>query len=185
MSPIAITVLAISMSVDAFAAALARGATSDRVRVTEALRSGAVFGAIEAITPVIGWGAGVLAAGFVTAVDHWIAFALLGLVGGRMILEASRRREDEMPAPRSSWGLVATAIGTSLDAMAVGVSLAFIDANIWIIAAAVGLATFVMATCGTLVGRIVGARFGRIAEGVGGVALIALGSAILYEHLLH
>lgn len=184
MSPISIAVLAISMSVDAFAAALARGARGERVHVAEALRSGAVFGVIEAITPVIGWGAGVLAAGFVTAVDHWIAFGLLMLVGGRMILEAARRPQGEAPARRSSWGLVATAVGTSLDAMAVGVSLAFIDANIWVIAAAVGLATFVMATCGTLVGRVVGVRFGRIAEGVGGLALIILGSAILHEHLL-
>jgi putative Mn2+ efflux pump MntP len=184
MSPISIALLALGMSVDAFAAALARGASADRMCITKALRSGAVFGAIEAITPVIGWGAGVLAAGFVTAVDHWIAFGLLALVGSRMILEALRRPRGEAPAPRSSWGLVATAVGTSLDAMAVGVSLAFIDANIWVIAAAVGLATFVMATCGTLAGRVVGARFGRIAEALGGLALVMLGSAILHEHLL-
>ncbi|MFC7553354.1 manganese efflux pump MntP family protein [Pseudoroseomonas wenyumeiae] len=125
-----------------------------------------------------------MAAGFVTAVDHWIAFVLLGLVGGRMLLEAMRRQEDEAPSGRSFWVLVATAVGTSLDAMAVGVSLAFLEINIWVIAAAIGFATFCMATGGMLAGRLLGRRFGRWAEGLGGAALILLGSSILYEHLL-
>lgn len=184
MTPTAIMILAVSMSVDAFAAAIGRGAAAERTHWGDAMRAGIVFGVIEAITPVIGWAAGTLAAGFVTAVDHWIAFALLGLVGGRMLLEAVRRKEDEAPSGRSSWALVATAVGTSLDAMAVGVSLAFLQINIWAIAAAIGFATFCMATGGMLAGRLLGQRFGRLAEGFGGAALILLGCGILYEHLL-
>ncbi|WP_426956687.1 manganese efflux pump MntP family protein [Muricoccus radiodurans] len=183
MSPVAIAVLAVSMSVDAFAAALGRGAVAERARLGDAMRAGLVFGTVEAITPVIGWAAGVAAAGLVAAVDHWIAFALLGLVGGRMVLEAVRRPEGAAPGGRSGWMLLATAVGTSLDAMAVGVSLAFVNADIWVIAAAIGAATFLMATGGVLVGRLLGARVGRIAEALGGVALMILGGVILVEHL--
>jgi putative Mn2+ efflux pump MntP len=183
MSPATIAVLALSMSVDAFAAALGRGATTQRTRVGDAMRTGFVFGAVEAVTPIIGWAAGVLAAGVVDAVDHWIAFALLTLVGGRMLFEAARRDEDAPPAGRSFWMLLATAVGTSLDAMAVGVSLAFLDADIWVIAASIGFATFCMATGGMLAGRMMGARLGRVAEAVGGGALVILGGAILYHHL--
>ena len=184
MTPIAIAILAISMSVDAFAAAIGRGASLERVRLGDAMRTGIVFGTIEAITPLIGWGAGLLAAGYITAVDHWVAFALLGLVGGRMLLEAFRREEEAVPSARSFWMLCVTALGTSIDAMAVGVSLAFLDVNIWLIAAAIGFATFCMATGGMLAGRLLGSRMGRIAEGIGGVALILLGCSILYEHLM-
>ncbi|WP_106409269.1 manganese efflux pump MntP family protein [Teichococcus deserti] len=183
MSPTAIAVLALSMSVDAFAAALGRGATAERARLGDAMRTGLVFGIVEAITPVVGWGAGLLAAGAIASIDHWIAFGLLSLVGGRMLLQALRRDEDEVPAGRSSWMLLATAVGTSLDAMAVGVSLAFLEVNIWIIAAAIGGATFCLATGGMLAGRLLGRRFGRRAEMLGGVALVILGVSILVEHL--
>ncbi|WP_431283037.1 manganese efflux pump MntP family protein [Humitalea sp. 24SJ18S-53] len=184
MTPIAITVLALSMSVDAFAAAIGRGATTQRIGLGDAMRTGIVFGVVEATTPLIGWGAGILAAGYIAAIDHWVAFVLLAAVGGRMLLEAARRKEDEVPSGRSPWVLIVTAIGTSIDAMAVGVSLAFLQVNIWAIAAAIGFATFCMATGGMLAGRLLGSRFGRIAEALGGAALIILGSTILYEHLV-
>ena len=184
MSPASIAVLAFGMSVDAFAAALARGASGRRVHLGHALRTGMVFGLVEAATPVIGWAAGILAAGYIAAVDHWVAFGLLGLVGGRMILGAVRGHGDGGEAGgRSPLMLVCTALGTSIDAMVVGVSLAFLQIDIWLIAAATGLATFCMATGGMLAGRMLGARFGRWAEAAGGAALVVLGAAILYEHL--
>ncbi|WBV43197.1 manganese efflux pump MntP family protein [Pseudoroseomonas cervicalis] len=183
MSPVSIAVLALGMSVDAFAAAISRGAGARQVRLAEAMRTGLVFGSVEAVTPLIGWGAGMLAAGALAAVDHWIAFALLGLVGGRMLFEAARRPAEDAPAGRSPWMLLATAVGTSIDAMAVGVSLAFLEAEIWVIAAAIGAATFCMATGGVLFGRLLGRRFGRVAEALAGIALILLGAAILHEHL--
>ncbi len=185
MSPVAIAILSVSMSADAFAAAIGRGA-QHRPTVPQALRSGLVFGVIEAITPLIGFALGVAAADFVQAVDHWIAFGLLGAVGLKMIWEALQRgeaEEDAEPASRGLVALVATAVGTSIDAGAVGVGLALLEANIWLIAACIGFTTFALATLGLLVGKAVGVRLGRIVELIGGVALIALGLKILLEHL--
>ncbi|MGK7861594.1 manganese efflux pump MntP [Falsiroseomonas sp. E2-1-a4] len=184
MSPVAITILALGMSVDAFAAALSRGATGQRVHVGDALRTGAVFGAVETLTPVLGWSLGILAAGQVAAIDHWVAFTLLGLVGLHCLYAALRRAPDAPPRPRSPWMLVAVAVGTSIDAMAVGVSLAVLEVDIWIVAPAIGLATFIMATGGMMAGRMLGSRFGRGAEALAGLALIALGTSILLEHLV-
>ena len=117
--------------------------------------------------------------------DYWIAFGLLAAVGLNMLHTAPSNKEDEEKKVGMSFAvLVATAIGTSLDAMAVGVSLAFLQVNIIVIAASIGIATFLMASGGMLVGRLIGERFGRIAKAVAGVALIALGATILHEHLL-
>lgn len=183
MTPGAVALLSMSMSTDAFAAAVGRGA-SNRLSFFKAIRAGAVFGVIEALTPVIGWALGIVAASFVQQVDHWIAFALLSAVGGKMIVDAVRRTEDDAaPARSGALALVATAIGTSLDAAAIGVGLAFIGANIWVIAVSIGFTTFVFTTFGMLIGSVVGTRFGKWAEIVGGIALIGIGSAILIEHL--
>ena len=185
MTPGTIAILSLSMSMDAFAAAVGRGA-SHRPAVKDAIKAGLVFGVIEAITPLIGWGLGIVAAGLVEKVDHWIAFTLLLIVGGKMIWEGAKPRDaQDDAAPRGSgpWALIATAIGTSIDAAAVGVGLAFIGVNIWVIAASIGFTTFVLTTVGMLIGKAVGTRFGKSAEIVGGVALIGLGTAILLEHL--
>ncbi|TCR61369.1 manganese efflux pump MntP family protein [Bosea sp. BK604] len=185
MSPASIAVLAVGMSIDAFLASIGRGANLQRAKVTEALRTGLVFGIVETITPLVGWAFGLAASRYVAAVDHWIAFLLLGIVGGRMVLHALRNSGEQAEAapPRSFGVLLATAVGTSIDAMAIGVSLAFLDVNIAIVAAAIGFATFLMSTSGMLMGRFIGARFGRWAEIAGGVALIGLGLSILHAHL--
>lgn len=191
MSPLAILILSLSMSADAFAAAIAKGA-QQRPNVLQSLKMGVVFGAIEAITPLIGFGLGIVAAGFVESIDHWIAFGLLGAVGAKMIWEALKR-DDENETEESdsiktakkagALAVVATAIGTSIDAGAIGVGLAFLGENIWLIAAAIGFTTFVLATLGLLIGKIAGTKLGRIVELVGGFALIILGTKILLEHL--
>lgn len=187
MSPAAIAILAVGMSIDAFIASIGRGARLRRTRLVEALRTGLVFGAIETLTPVIGWTLGLAASRHVAAIDHWIAFLLLAFVGGRMVVHAMRAPSTEAETTaqpeRGLATLLATAIGTSIDAMAVGVSLAFLEVNIVIVAAAIGLATFLMSTGGMLMGRFVGARFGRWAEISGGLALIGLGLSILHTHL--
>lgn len=172
------------MSADAFAAAVVRGA-AHRPGWRKALRNGLVFGVIEAITPIVGWSLGLIAAGFIQAIDHWIAFGLLGAVGARLIWEAFQPPGEETAKTtrRGLIGLIATAVGTSIDAAAVGVGLAFIDANIWVIALSIGFTTFALTTIGMLIGRAVGVRFGKIAEGVGGVLLIGIGLTILAEHL--
>jgi putative Mn2+ efflux pump MntP len=178
LTPIAIAILSLSMSADAFAAAIGRGAVH-RPTLPQALRSGLVFDVIEAITPLIGFALGVAAAGFVEAIDHWIAFGLLGAVGGKMIWEALKPEDDAekeaeagKAASRGLIALVATAVGTSIDAGAVGVGLALL-----------GETTFILATLGLLIGKAAGRRLGRTVELIGGVALILLGLKILLEHL--
>ena len=185
MNAAAITILAFSMSMDAFAAALGKGAALRGPRFIEALRTGLIFGIVEGVTPVLGWIAGVAAAAWITQIDHWLAFAILGLLGGRMAYKAVYQSVGEAPPQRHSFGvLMLTAIATSLDAMAVGVTLAFINVNIAIAAVAIGLATFLMATLGTFAGRWIGPVFGRGAELLGGLCLIGIGAKILIEHTL-
>lgn len=185
MTPVSIALLAFSMSADACAAAIGRGA-AHRPRPIEAVRAGLVFGVVETVTPLLGWALGLVAAGLVAAVDHWIAFFLLAGVGGKMLWEAVRR-DGQADAPDSGKVknlllLIATAMGTSIDAAAVGVTLAFLDVNIVPVALAIGATTFVMATLGMLIGSAVGSRFGSVVEAIGGVILIAIGTAILAEH---
>lgn len=185
MSPAATIFLALAMSTDAFAAAIGKGASLHKPRLNEALRTGLIFGVIEMITPVIGWALGLAAAQYVTAWDHWIAFTLLTLLGLRMIYAGLKKPDqlaEEKPNRNSFWVLVVTAIATSIDAMAVGVGLAFIDVNIVSTAIAIGLATMLMVTIGVMLGRVLGAIAGRRAEIVGGVVLIIIGGVILYEH---
>jgi putative Mn2+ efflux pump MntP len=178
--------LSLAMSTDAFAAAVGKGTALQRPRWTEALRTGLIFGCIEAITPVAGWALGLAAAKYVAAWDHWIAFVLLGVLGARMILAGLQGADDEegdKPDRHSFWLLAITGLATSIDAMAVGVGLAFLDEKILPIAAAIGLTTFVMVTAGVMLGRVLGAIAGKRAEIVGGVLLIGIGTAILIQHL--
>lgn len=185
MNPLSILILAFAMSTDAFAAAVGKGAALHKPRLSEALRTGVIFGVIEAITPVIGWALGSVAAKFVADWDHWIAFCMLCVLGVMMIRNGYRDDPEEAaPVARHSfWLLAATGFATSIDAMAVGVSLAFIDTNIVVTAVAIGLATMLMVTIGVMVGRLVGSVAGKRAEMLGGVALIGIGATILYEHL--
>ena len=185
MNPIALLLLALSMSTDAFAAAIGKGASLKNPRFSEALRMGLIFGSIEAITPLIGWLIGNSAASYVEAWDHWIAFALLVALGLHMIFEGLKPRGEktEIPSRHSFLKLALTAFGTSIDAMAVGVSLAFVDVNILLAAGLIGLATTVMVTFGVLLGRVVGSLFGHRAEIVGGLTLIVIGAWILADHL--
>jgi manganese efflux pump family protein len=182
MSIVSNTLLAFSMSTDAFAASIGKGVAMRKPRLLEALRIGAIFGIIETITPILGWLAGLAASSFITAVDHWIAFAILVLVGGRMIFHSFDKEETERGTHNISV-LILTAIGTSIDAMAVGASLAFIEVNIWIVAGMIGCATFMMATIGIMAGHHMGHRVGKIAEMLGGIGLIAVGVKILIQHL--
>lgn len=184
MSPLAIIVIAFGMSVDAFAAALAKGAALHRPHIKEAIRTGLIFGTVEAITPVIGWAAGLAAASFIQEVDHWIALLFLGGIGGKMVFESFCRSDQaERPKRHSLATLAVTAIGTSIDAMAVGVTLAFLDANIWVVAGAIGLATFTMTATGVMIGRLAGTKLGKRAELMGGIALIVLGLHIFVQHM--
>lgn len=186
MSFYAIIILAFGMSMDAFAASIGKGAALHRPPLREALRTGIIFGVVEAITPVIGWAIGLAASQYVMRWDHWIAFTLLMVLGARMVFEGMKKdgqEQENAPKRHSFWLLVTTAIATSLDAMAVGVGLAFLDVNIVTTALLIGLATTIMATTGMLLGRFLGAAIGKWAEVMGGVVLIGIGCSILLEHL--
>ncbi|CAM6653079.1 manganese efflux pump MntP [Klebsiella quasipneumoniae] len=177
--------LAFGMSMDAFAASIGKGATLHKPKFSEAVRTGLIFGAIETLTPLVGWGLGMLASQFVLEWNHWIAFILLVFLGGRMIIEGFRGDSDEAcEAPRRHgfWLLVTTAFATSLDAMAVGVGLAFLQVSIFTTALAIGCATFIMSTLGIMVGRFIGPLLGKRAEILGGIVLIGIGSEILWSH---
>lgn len=177
--------LAFGMSMDAFAASIGKGATLHKPKFSEALRTGLIFGAIETLTPLIGWGLGMLASQFVLEWNHWIAFVLLVFLGGRMVIEGFRGNSDEDDAPlqrHGFWLLVTTAIATSLDAMAVGAGLAFLQVNIIATALAIGCATLIMSTLGMMVGRFIGPLLGKRAEILGGIVLIGIGAQILWAH---
>lgn len=177
--------LAFGMSMDAFAASISKGATRHKPKLSDALRTGLIFGVIETITPLIGWSLGLLASQFVMEWDHWIAFTLLAFLGIRMIIEGVRAEpETEAPCRRHGfWLLVTTAIATSIDAMAVGVGLAFLQVNIVWTALAIGTATLIMSTLGIMIGRYIGPLLGKRAEILGGLVLIGIGSQILWSHL--
>lgn len=174
--------MAFSMSADAFAASLAKGVKMPKPKPYEALRIGLIFGTVEATTPIIGWCLGLIASGFVASIDHWIAFVILGAVGGHMILESFSAPEDRS-TDMGLWRLVLIAIGTSIDAMAVGVTLAFLDVNIWFSAIAIGLATCLMSSIGVMTGHYLGLKAGKYAEFMGGSTLILIGTGILLSHL--
>jgi len=186
MNPLSVVAIAFAMSTDAFAAAIAKGAALQRPSWREALRTGAIFGVIEAITPLLGWLIGSAAVKYASEWDHWIAFTLLAALGARMTWLGLRSDDgdiDERPQSHSFWILALTGLATSIDALAVGVGLAFIDVDIGWVAAAIGLATFAMVAIGVMLGRVLGAIAGKRAEIVGGLLLIGIGATILIEHL--
>lgn len=185
MNLAATAVLSLAMSTDAFAAAVGKGAALHKPNLREALRTGLIFGVIEGVTPIIGWALGQVAAPYVSAWDHWIAFILLGILGLRMIGAGLSTAEADVgkPASHSFWVLAITGFATSIDAMVVGVGLAIMGADIVLTATAIGLSTFIMVTIGVMLGRVLGVIAGKRAEVVGGILLIGIGCLILYEHL--
>lgn len=186
MNPFSLVMLALAMSTDAFAAAIGKGSSLDKPHLTEALRIGFIFGSVEAVTPVIGWLAGQAASQFIENWDHWIAFTLLLILGLHMMHNGFKVPEEETEKTKqhSLFLLIVTAIATSIDALAVGVSLAFIETNILVAALAIGLATMTMVTVGVLLGRVIGTFVGGRAEILGGVVLVFVGATVLYEHLV-
>lgn len=194
MSPVSLMIMSFSMSADAFAVSISRGVSMKTPSIVKSLKVGLLFGFIEGLTPLIGWFVGLAASSFIESVDHWIAFVILSLVGAKMIYENLKSSSDDTQTnhPKSTTAsdggggsiglLILTAIGTSIDAMAVGVSLAFIDVNIWIAAACIGLATTLMVFIGMMTGQYLGSKVGKYAEILGGIALILIGSQILLSH---
>lgn len=184
MSFVSTSILAFSMSADAFAVALSKGSVVKKAKFFDSLRIGVIFGMMEAVTPLIGWAVGSMASGFIQDVDHWVAFILLGLIGLKMIFSYFKNEENIEEKKSKTFGvLLLTAFATSVDAMAVGVGLAFVNINIWMTALAIGIATCCMVTIGMMTGHYLGRRVGRVAEALGGIGLILIGTNILLTHL--
>ncbi|SDG31644.1 MULTISPECIES: manganese efflux pump MntP family protein [Thalassobaculum] len=174
--------LAVGVSADAFTVSIGNGARQDRHRTVDMLLIAFLFAAAETVALLLGWSLGHAANAYVAAVDHWIAFGILGGVGAKMIWESLVANPDSGPAV--IWPTLAlTAIGTSVDTFAVGAVLALMEDALVPTALAIAAVTFVMACLGMLLGRAAGTALGRPAGAIGGVILIAIGSVILVQHL--
>ena len=188
MSNAALLLIALSLATDCFAAALGKGTAYRRPSIYDAAAIGLLFWAFAVALPTIGWVIGVSARQFVTEIDHWIALALLGVIGGHMIWEALHGDGAKaVTAERRiimGWGLVGTALATNIDAAAMGITFAFLDVDIVRAALVIGAVSGTAALLGIYFARIAGPLFGRKAEIVGGVVLILLGIKIAVEHTL-
>ena len=179
-------ILAVGLSMDAFAVAICKGLAMKKCRLSSALIVGLYFGFFQAGMPVIGY---FLAASFsdkITGVDHWIAFALLAIIGGNMIREAVKRDCDEAPDASLKFSkMLVLALATSIDALAVGVSFALVKpvCGIGAAAATIGVTTLILSMAGVKIGNIFGIKYKSKAELCGGIILILLGIKILLEHL--
>ena len=179
-------VIAVSLSADCFAVALGSGIARQKLSFARLSRLPVLFGVFQAFMCVIGWLAGRTIVDFISGYDHWVAFALLLFIGGRMIWHSLHEHEANAAGKNmDSWPvLLILALATSIDSLAVGLSFAFLDVAILTAALTIGLTALVITLVGVLVGRRVGVLFGERAETVGGVILIIIGLRILLEHLL-
>ena len=175
-------VLAVGLSMDAFAVSVCKGLALRRVTFRHCCLAGAWFGAFQALMPLLGYLLGSQFADKITAVDHWIAFVLLGLIGANMIREALLGGEEQNDS-MSFRVMLLLAIATSIDALAVGVTFALLTIRIIPAVCTIGVITFVLSAIGVKLGSLFGARWGSRAEFAGGVILILLGTKILLEHL--
>lgn len=186
MDFVSVLLIAVGLSMDAFAVAIGRGAVIPRgARARGALSMALAFGLFQALMPVAGWLLGSALAGLIEGVDHWIAFLLLAGIGGRMVYEAITGHEEAAPPPLSARVLLLLAVATSIDALAVGIGLRLADpaTPIGTVALLIGCVTFGFSLGGGLLGSRLGERFGRSMEALGGVVLIGIGLRILVTHL--
>ena len=177
-------ILAVGLSMDAFAVAVGKGLSVQKTTVKHYLVVGLYFGIFQALMPIIGYFVGAQFADSITAIDHWIAFGLLAFLGGRMIKESFERCPDtSADASLSFKAMFPLAIATSIDALAVGVSLAFLNVDITPAASFIGVITFLLSMIGVKVGNVFGIKYKAKAELIGGVVLVLVGLKILLEHL--
>ena len=175
--------IALALSMDAFAVAICKGLSVKRVGAKHILTAGVYFGGFQALMPLIGFVLGYKFERFIVSVDHWIAFVLLAVIGGNMIKEALVGEDDEVNDSFSFKTMLPLALATSIDALAVGISFAFLGVDIVTAALLIGVTTFVISGAGIVVGNIFGAKYKSKAELAGGIVLILIGLKILLEHL--
>ena len=176
-------ILAVGVSMDAFAVSICKGLAMQKVKVRHAVTAGVWFGGFQALMPVIGYFLGIQFQEYITAYDHWIAFGLLLIIGGNMIKEALSNEEECADASMAFGKMLVLAIATSIDALALGVTFAFLQVDIWKAVAFIGVVTFFFSVAGIKIGNVFGAKYKSKAEFAGGLILILLGVKILLEHL--
>lgn len=184
MGIIEVLLIAVGVSMDAFAVSIAKGISASRVGWRHALLAGLWFGAFQALMPCIGYFLGLGFATFIGQWDHWVAWLLLTLIGANMVKESFSKDEDEVSDGWGFWHMLTLAVATSIDALAVGVSFAFLEMSIWMPIIIIGITTMMFAIAGVLLGKKVGERFKSKAELVGGLVLITIGIKILWEHTM-
>lgn len=182
---IEILLISVSVAMDAFAVSIGKGLTVTRVRPVDVIKTALWFGGFQALFPLLGFFAANTFSKYVTAVDHWIIFALLAFIGGNMIREAfGEEEENSRETAQFDWRhMLPLAVACSIDAFAVGVSFAFMQVNIWFSVIVIGVVTGAFSAAGLYIGRVFGARWQKPAQIAGGVVLILLGVKVLLEHL--
>jgi putative Mn2+ efflux pump MntP len=176
--------IAIGLSADAFSIAICKGLALRKIKPRQLITVGLYFGVSQAVMPIIGYLVASRFAALIENWDHWIAFVLLTVIGGKMLWEALHESEDGEPdGSLNAAKMLPLAIATSIDALAVGVSFAFLKVEIIPAAALIGLTTFILSAAGVLIGAKFGAKYKRRAEIAGGIMIIAIGIKILLDHL--
>ena len=179
-----IILIAIGLSMDAFAVSITLGLAVKKPKPIEYFIPGIYFGLFQAVMPLIGYFTGTLFAAKITAFDHWITFLLLGFIGGKMIKDSFSKKEADNQQPSFYFvKMLLLALATSIDALAVGVTFSFFQINVFIAIIIIGLTTFFVSICGVKIGNKFGMKFKSKAEFAGGAVLIILGTKILIEHL--
>lgn len=176
-------VIAVGLSMDAFAVSICKGLSVRELKPKHALTVGVYFGGFQMLMPLIGFALGVRFQSFITNIDHWIAFVLLGLIGANMIRESREQDEENLSDSFSFGAMLPLAVATSIDALAVGVTFAFLQVAIVPAVLLIAAVTFVLTLCGFWLGTVFGAKLQSKAELFGGVILVLIGLKILLEHL--
>lgn len=176
--------IAIGLAMDAFAVSIAAGLTIPRLTRRHVFRLAFHFGLFQFMMPILGWLAGRTVDSYISAYDHWVAFGLLACIGGKMIWEAVSGDEARNDAdPTRGLLLVTLSVATSIDALAVGLSMAFLQVSVWMPSVIIGIVAGTLTTIGIRFGNQIGARFGKVAEIAGGAVLLAIGVRILFTHM--
>ena len=183
MGLIELFLIAVGLSMDAFAVSVCKGLAMPKCTFKKAAIVGLWFGGFQALMPAIGYILGAQFQEAIASIDHWIAFVLLALIGGNMIHEALDNDEEEADASLDVKTMFLLAVATSIDALAIGITFAFLKVNIIPAVCFIGIVTFIISFAGVKIGNVFGARYKNKAEIVGGVILILLGLKILLEHL--
>ncbi len=175
--------IAVGLSMDAFAVSVCKGLSVRKTNIRHALCVGAYFGGFQALMPLLGFVLGRQFESLITSVDHWIAFVLLAVIGGNMIRESFKEEDEELNASFAFKTMLPLALATSIDALAMGVTFAFLRVDIVPAVLFIGVITFVLSAVGLKVGNVFGAKYKARAELFGGVVLVLMGLKILLEHL--